>query len=170
MADDSTTVQVSTETWKELNGRKQPGESFDDVIRRELGLGDEADEPNGAIDKSDERQTADGVGAVDEPDAEAYPGACLPDELADEVERYANQLDRAETDHADQRVAAARAVGRMLAAEGGVSRSEAQDRLLPRYGVPEASETKWWEKAAKERFADLDSIVWDATRGQFVVE
>ena len=27
-----TTLQVSTETWRRLNGLKEPGESFDDVI------------------------------------------------------------------------------------------------------------------------------------------
>lgn len=27
-----TTLQVSRETWKRLNRRKEPGESFDDVI------------------------------------------------------------------------------------------------------------------------------------------
>lgn len=36
MGDDTTTVQVDNETWKELNTRKEPGETFDDVIRRLL--------------------------------------------------------------------------------------------------------------------------------------
>jgi predicted CopG family antitoxin len=33
---DVTTIEVSTETWKELNQRKEPGDSFDDVIQRML--------------------------------------------------------------------------------------------------------------------------------------
>jgi predicted CopG family antitoxin len=33
-----TNIQISNTVWRELNGRKQPGESFDDVLRRELGL------------------------------------------------------------------------------------------------------------------------------------
>jgi hypothetical protein len=33
---DVTTVEVATETWKELNQRKEPGDSFDDVIQRLL--------------------------------------------------------------------------------------------------------------------------------------
>ncbi|MDJ1434243.1 antitoxin VapB family protein [Halostagnicola sp. A-GB9-2] len=41
MADDITTVQISTETWRELNGRKNPGETFDDVIQRLLEEGGE---------------------------------------------------------------------------------------------------------------------------------
>jgi len=37
MADDSTTIQVSMETWRRLNGRKQgPNETFDDVLERLL--------------------------------------------------------------------------------------------------------------------------------------
>jgi predicted CopG family antitoxin len=33
---DTTTVEIKTETWRELNARKEPGDSFDDVIRRLL--------------------------------------------------------------------------------------------------------------------------------------
>ncbi|WP_238398280.1 MULTISPECIES: antitoxin VapB family protein [Halorussus] len=36
MSDDVTSIQVSTETWQELNGRKAPGDTFDDVIQRLL--------------------------------------------------------------------------------------------------------------------------------------
>ena len=36
MADETTTVQVSKETWKQLNLRKEPGETFDEVIQRLL--------------------------------------------------------------------------------------------------------------------------------------
>ena len=33
---DTTTLQVSKDTWKRLNARKEPGETFDDVITRLL--------------------------------------------------------------------------------------------------------------------------------------
>jgi predicted CopG family antitoxin len=33
MSGGTTTVTVSVETWKELNRRKDPGESFDSVIQ-----------------------------------------------------------------------------------------------------------------------------------------
>jgi len=33
---DTTTVEVKTATWRELNRRKDPGDSFDDVISRLL--------------------------------------------------------------------------------------------------------------------------------------
>ena len=38
----TTTIEVKNETWKELNAKKEPGESFDDVIQRVLEL-DESD-------------------------------------------------------------------------------------------------------------------------------
>lgn len=36
MADDRTNIEISHTNWERLNGRKQPGESFDDVIGRLL--------------------------------------------------------------------------------------------------------------------------------------
>jgi len=33
---DTTTIEIKTETWRELNMRKEPGDSFDDVIKRLL--------------------------------------------------------------------------------------------------------------------------------------
>jgi len=37
-----TNIAVSEEVWTELNQRKKPGDSFDDVLRRELGLAESA--------------------------------------------------------------------------------------------------------------------------------
>jgi predicted CopG family antitoxin len=36
MSDDKTAVNVDTRTWRRLNARKRPGESFDDVVDRLL--------------------------------------------------------------------------------------------------------------------------------------
>ena len=33
-----TTIGISRDTWKELNSRKEVGDSFDSVLRRVLGL------------------------------------------------------------------------------------------------------------------------------------
>ena len=35
------TIQVDDEVWRYLTMQKQPGDSFNDVLRRELGLGDD---------------------------------------------------------------------------------------------------------------------------------
>jgi len=55
MAGDDTTIQISRETWAELNSEKEnPGDSFDDVIRRLL-----------AEDESDSESEADNDGTGD---------------------------------------------------------------------------------------------------------
>jgi len=42
MADEVTSIQVSKETWKRLNGRKEgPNDTFDDVLQRLLDDTDE---------------------------------------------------------------------------------------------------------------------------------
>lgn len=38
---ETTTIQVTEDTWRELNGRKEPGETFDDVLQRLLAESDE---------------------------------------------------------------------------------------------------------------------------------
>lgn len=54
MSSDKTTVTVDNETWKRLTLRKEPGDSFDDVIRGLLDEADKQDEKNG----DNERVTA----------------------------------------------------------------------------------------------------------------
>lgn len=47
MSDDTTNIRISRETWKRLNARKEPGDSFDEVIERLIEQADaEADEGN----------------------------------------------------------------------------------------------------------------------------
>jgi predicted CopG family antitoxin len=43
--DDTTTVKLKRDTWKELNSKKEPGDSFDDVIRRLLNETDDEGNP-----------------------------------------------------------------------------------------------------------------------------
>jgi len=33
---ETTTIEIKLETWRELNNKKEPGDSFDDVIKRLL--------------------------------------------------------------------------------------------------------------------------------------
>lgn len=39
-------IRVTEETWKELNMRKEPGDSFEDVLRRLIEEGEQSDEGN----------------------------------------------------------------------------------------------------------------------------
>lgn len=40
----TTTIQISDKLWKELNKRKKRGETFEDVIKRELKIKKEKNE------------------------------------------------------------------------------------------------------------------------------
>jgi len=48
-----TNIAVSEKVWTELNRRKKPGDSFDDVLRRELGL----------VERAPDRDPVDAVAA-----------------------------------------------------------------------------------------------------------
>jgi hypothetical protein len=56
-----TNIAVSEKVWTELNQRKKPGDSFDDVLRRELGLAAEAP----ATDPVDAVAAAINIGRTD---------------------------------------------------------------------------------------------------------
>jgi len=117
MSRDVTTIEISTDTWRELNALKErPGESFDDVVRRELGLDDDRGESPGesqpvVVGAEDRREDSGAEG-------ELYPDTNLPAALAEEIERYRQEQERSHTDHVDARVRAAKAVGRMLVRRG----------------------------------------------------
>lgn len=43
MGDGTTTIQVSDEMWSELNSRKQPGDTFEDVLWRLVEEAEQSD-------------------------------------------------------------------------------------------------------------------------------
>jgi len=141
----ATNIQVSDPVWSELNSRKQPGESFDDVLRRVLELDGEASD---TATYEQTTRTATQAADVD-----------LPDDLEAEIERWRGQMERNDVDDIDTRVRAARAVGQLVV-DGGVARSEAIDELLPEHGWGSSDDT-WWQKAGKRRFSEVESIQWD---------
>jgi len=53
--DEETRVRVSKETWRRLNARKEPGDSFDDVLDRLLSRHDDAVVPEWLSDDSGEQ-------------------------------------------------------------------------------------------------------------------
>jgi len=55
--DEETRVRVSKETWRRLNARKEPGDSFDDVLDRLLARHDDAVVPEWLSDGSDEQNS-----------------------------------------------------------------------------------------------------------------
>jgi hypothetical protein len=151
MPSDTTTIEVKVETWKALNRRKEPGESFDDVLRRELSI-----RPAGGESKT-QRDTHT-AGTADE--------VALPDDLEAELERWRNEMKRNDVSNIDARVRAARAVGQLVVSEGA-ARSDAVGQLLPDYRYGDVDESTWWDKVAKRRFGNVESIQWDQSEQEY---
>jgi len=55
--DEETRVRVSKETWRRLNARKEPGDSFDDVLEELLARHDDAVVPEWLSDGSNEQNS-----------------------------------------------------------------------------------------------------------------
>lgn len=55
--DEETRVRVSKKTWRRLNARKEPGDSFDDVLDRLLARHDDAVVPEWLSDGSYEQNS-----------------------------------------------------------------------------------------------------------------
>jgi hypothetical protein len=75
---ETTNIEVKTDTWRWLNARKQPGDSFDDVLQRELGIGSSDAAQTGGEDTSPRVELPETLpGQVDESDAAAAIDAAL---------------------------------------------------------------------------------------------
>lgn len=79
-----TNIAVSNEVWTALNSRKRPGESFDDVLRRELGLDGET--PRASADTSVIDSARPDVSQLD------LPGSVDADAAADAVAAAVDEL------------------------------------------------------------------------------
>lgn len=132
-----------------------------------------SDKPPAAIQTHGERD-GDTAGSVEVDSGSEtgteYDDVELPTSLVEEIERYEGQLERSGTDKIDARVRAAEAVGRMLVAEDGVSRSDAQEELLPQLGIDGVGKDTWWQRAGKDRFGRVDEIQWSQTEQQYVFD
>jgi len=135
-----TNISVSSEVWMELNSRKQPGDTFDDVLRRVLEM-----------DGDDEADAAIGSPAPEPSSTERPP---LPDDLPNTVDPEA----------ARAAIAAAVAVVR---AEGAAPKREIVCTVLPEhpltYDVPDLEDGRyrgaWWRRVIKpglEAHADIE--------------
>jgi negative regulator of replication initiation len=126
-----TTVEVSEEVWRHLNSLKGPGDSFDDVLRRELDIGDSADPSSGAEPRGER---------VREPmQNAAEPEIVLPDELP-------HSIDRSE---------ARRVIGRVLELvdeHGPLERTQIVERLDESHALGYDMANRkgsWWRKIVK---------------------
>lgn len=126
---DKTTIQVSGDLWQELNRRKQPGDTFEDVLRRELGLTNESN------DNDSRKREATGAETADV----QLHGDGVPEGVDPDAAREAIQ-----------------AVLELVRADGGVQRTKIVETVMPKhplkYDAPaDASGYKgaWWRKIVR---------------------
>lgn len=156
---EKTTIEITMETWSDLNALKtQPGETFDDVIQKLLADDDQPEE----IVQNDREIIED-----DEPVHEDVHE--LPPALEDALEEYREKCEHYDSERADARVRAARAIMDLLAESGGVGRKEATEKLLPEYAVEGQSEKTWWQRNGKDILGELDAVVWQSGRNEYVL-
>jgi len=66
-------------------------------------------------------------------------------------------------------VAAARAIMERMVAEDGISKSRAQEDLLPEHDVEEQSAATWWRKNGKDILGEIDVVKWRSGRNEYVL-
>lgn len=151
MSQETTTIEVKVATYQALNGRKLPGDSFDDVIQRLLSdderpasewvAGDAASDPAGerTTAPTDERPPPDTPAG----DAHADANADGADDVLDEI------LSDLDLPGDERRLEAVRACVEYLREVEVASRSDFIDDVYPsnRTGVGEG---RWWDVVGKQ--------------------
>jgi len=136
MPEKTTTITVDVEVWQHLLSlKREPGESHNDVLRRELGLeGDDAGE--GARDETDDTQDA--------PTANADSGERAPSH-DDLLNAAYDGMERA-----DERAAIGSvALSWLQSRDGTVTASDFKAALYQQHQLEDESEDTWWRKNAR---------------------
>ena len=142
---ETTTIEIKRETWIELNMRKEPGDSFDEVVQRLLRAEDETEK--------EIEETVD----EPEPDVEA-DNVSGPPWIPEDVPKRFSDEELAETITAaveyirDQKKATMREIVRDVMPENSLG-----------YDVPQVEEGKririaWWRKIVRPGLAEHPDI------------
>ena len=145
MGQDTTTIQVKVDTYQALNGRKLPGESFDDVIQRLLSDDGSAAEPD-AGDAHAATTPASGEHAPPDTPAPAAHTDTGADAAGDVLDEILSELD---IPGDERRLEAVRACVEYLREVEVASRSDFIADVYPsnRTGVGEG---RWWDVVGKQ--------------------
>jgi len=138
---ETTTIEVSQDTWRRLAALKDaPGKSFDDVIRELL------EEENG------------GMGGMDEPESDATPMSRARERQThvsqshDETHHVVDEVSAAwdNDGRLEDRRQAAQAAVDLLLERGQLGKRDAVDQLLPEYAVDGQDEETWWRRNCRD--------------------
>ena len=137
------TIEADEEVWRYLQVRKSPGDSNNDVLRRELGLDDQREpEP--------------------EPDAEAQPPADIDAAIA----AWRPPAD-VEVDHDNARDALRQAVAWLREQDGARRKAEI---VAGAYRDGPLSERIWWARAVRPGLQALDGVAAEGRKYRWVGE
>jgi hypothetical protein len=140
---ETTTIQITIETWQALNSRKLPDDSFDDVIQDLLQ----------SVEGSEGSQSHETTATIEAP--ESNPERL---ELPDDVP---NRIDETEAR------ATIRAAIQFVQANNGATKRELVENVMPDhplgYEIPELAEGErfrgsWWRKVVKPGLKDSEDI------------
>lgn len=136
-----------------------------DRINSQLGYGDNRSELVREMlrEALDEREGSD-----DEHDSQE--NTALPGELSAALCEYREHCERHDPERADARVNAARGIMELMVAEDGISKSRAQEVLLPEYDVEEQSASTWWRKNGKDILGAIDAVEYHSGRNEYVFD
>lgn len=145
------TISMPDDLAERINGQLGYGDNRSELVRDLLR------------EALDEREKS-----VDHEDSEE--DTALPAELATALAEYREQCEQYDPDRADARVAAARAIMERMVAEDGISKSRAQEDLLPEHDIEEQSAATWWRKNGKDILGQIERVEYQSGRNEYVFD
>lgn len=192
MSEETTTIQISIENYKRLNGMKNPGDSFDDVLGRVLDER-EAFQERLQRDKQESRSESESE-AVDHQkkalsgfslkeetigEEEADPVPSIESEnsrqmalsstnrLEDDVEQAILELDLSTSASRKKWIPAVRRAYRYLKEHGQVSKQDFIDDVFPDAPAGYENEQTWWRKVIRPGLSGLPGVQKPNAGGQW---
>lgn len=176
MSNDTTTIQVSIENYKRLNGLKNPGNSFDDVIGRVLDdyedTGDDIEEheqlgqnpptssadqsTDGAVETSDEAPMKHTAPTSSERSRQLAFDS--DDRLEDDVEHAILDLDMSTGASRKKWIPALKAAYRYLSECEQASKQDFIDDVYPDDQAGYDNEETWWRNVIRPGLTELPRV------------
>lgn len=183
MSEGTTTIQISIENYKRLNGMKNPGDSFDDVLGRVLDEREAFQErlqrdkqESGSESESEtvdrQKKASSGFSVKEETigEEEADPAPSIESEnsrqmalsstnrLEDDVEQAILELDLSTSASRKKWIPAVRGAYRYLKENGQASKQDFIDDVFPDAPAGYENEQTWWRKVIRPGLSGLPGV------------
>lgn len=183
MGEATTTIQISIENYKRLNGMKNPGDSFDDVLGRVLDEREAFQErlqrdkqESGSESESEtvdhQKKASSGFSVKEETigEEETDPAPSIESEnsrqmalsstnrLEDDVEQAILELDLSTSASRKKWIPAVRGAYRYLKEHGQASKQDFIDDVFPDTPAGYENEQTWWRKVIRPGLSGLPGV------------